>query len=332
MATIYDIAREAGVSIATVSKVINQTGRISDKTRKHVQDVMKRIDYQPSVVASALTKKRTYSLGLLIPDIANPFFAELARSIEDQAHELGYSLVICSTDNDLTREERYVNVLRQKSADGIIIATGARNDAMMKQLMKYKLPVAVIAREMPLLAVDTVLVDDYLGGYLAASHLTGLGHRNIAVIAEDLAVMSSKERVRGYRKALEEAGIPYDDNLVAVSPFHVEGGKATAKELLSGANPPSAIFGCNDLLAIGVVQAARELGLRVPEDVSVVGFDNTVLATIIDPPLTSVAQPVQQMGKEIVQLITGEIDGSKPSKQRLVLLPELVVRGTTSAV
>ncbi|KAF9122537.1 hypothetical protein BGX30_001921, partial [Mortierella sp. GBA39] len=311
VATIYDIAREAGVSIATVSKVINQTGRISDKTRKHVQDVMKRIDYQPSVVASALTKKRTYSLGLLIPDIANPFFAELARSIEDHAHELGYSLVICSTDNDLTREERYVNVLRQKSADGIIIATGARNDTMMKQLMKYKLPVAVIAREMPLLAVDTVLVDDYLGGYLAASHLTGLGHRNIAVIAEDLAVMSSKERVRGYRKALEEAGITYDDNLVAVT---------------------APIFGCNDLLAIGVVQAARELGLRVPEDVSVVGFDNTVLATIIDPPLTSVAQPVQQMGKEIVQLITGEIDGSKPSKQRLVLLPELVVRGTTSAV
>jgi len=332
MATIYDIAKEAGVSIATVSKVINQTGRISDKTRKRVQDVMKRIDYQPSVVASALTKKRTYTLGLLIPDIANPFFAEVARSIEDHAQLMGYSLVICSTDNDPSKEERYVNVLRQKSADGIMIATGDRNDALMKQLLKLKVPIAVIAREMPALAVDTVLVDDYLGGYLAASHLIELGHRSIAAIAEDLSVMSSRERVRGYRQALEEHGIAFDESLVAVSPFHVEGGKKTALNLLGRPNPPSAVFACNDLLAIGVVQAARERGLSVPRDLSVVGFDNTIIATIIDPPLTTVAQPVQEMGSQIVQLISQEIDGNKSSKQRIVLLPELVVRGSTSAV
>ncbi|OPA75202.1 LacI family transcriptional regulator [Paenibacillus selenitireducens] len=332
MATIYDIAREAGVSIATVSKVMNQTGRISDKTRKHVLDIMKKSDYQPSVVASALTKKRTYTLGLLIPDLANPFFAEVARSIEDSAQLLGYNLVISSTDNELSKEERYVNVLRQKRVDGIILATGARSDSIVKQLLKQKLPIAVIAREMPSFVVDTVLVDDFLGGYLATSHLIELGHRRIAVIAEDLGVMSSRERVRGYKQALEESGIAYEDRLVVVSPFHVQGGKETATELLRGPLKPTAIFACNDLLAIGVVQAVREQGMSVPQDVSVVGFDNTLLATIIDPSLTTVAQPIQEMGRQIVQLITQEIDGSKPNKQRLVLLPELVIRNSTTKI
>ncbi|QJD87270.1 LacI family DNA-binding transcriptional regulator [Cohnella herbarum] len=329
MATIYDIAKEANVSIATVSKVINQNGRISDKTRKRVSDIMKRLNYQPSMVASALTKKRTYTIGLLIPDLANPFFAEIARSVEDRAHELGFNLVICNTDNDSVKEESYTVLLKQKGVDGIILATGAHNNAILKKLLHQKQVIAVIARDMPSLAVDTVLVDDFLGGYLAANHLIELGHRSIAVITEKFEVMSSRERVRGYRQAIEEAGLLFEEKWVRVSSFQVQDGKATAGLLLDEDNPPTAIFACNDLLAIGAIQAARERGLSVPRDLSVVGFDNTILATIIDPPLTTIAQPIQELGKQIVDLISQEINEKKTSKQRLVLLPELVVRGST---
>lgn len=330
MATIYDIAKEAGVSIATVSKVINRNGRISDKTRKRVLDIMKRLDYQPSLVASALTKKRTYTIGLLIPDLANPFFAEIARSVEDRAHALGFNLVICNTDNDPAKEESYADLLKQKGADGIVLATGARNNEIVKKLLAQNPAIAVLAREMPSLAVDTVLVDDFLGGYLAADHLIGLGHRRIAVVTEKFEVMSSRERVRGYRQALEEAGISYEEDLVRVSSFHVQDGKETALRLLEEPNPPTAIFACNDLLAIGAIQAARERGIAVPRELSVVGFDNTILATIIDPPLTTVAQPIQEMGARTVDLISDEINGTSSGKQRIVLLPELVVRGSTA--
>lgn len=332
MATIYDIAKAANVSIATVSKVMNQNGRISDKTRKRIMDIMQQMNYQPSVVASALTKKRTYTIGLLIPDLANPFFAEIARSVEDRAQELGFNLVICNTDNNVEKEERYIGLLKQKGADGIIMATGAHNNAIVKKLLQQNQTIAVIARDMPSLAVDAVLVDDYLGGYLAANHLIELGHRHIAVIAESLEVMSSRERVRGCRQAMEEAGLVLEDRWVRVSAFHVQDGKATAGILLDEPNAPTAIFACNDLLAIGVIQAARERGMNVPRELSVVGFDNTILATIIDPPLTTIAQPIQELGKQVVDLISKDIGGKATSKQRFVLLPELIVRGSTGEI
>lgn len=327
--TIYDVAREAGVSIATVSKVINDTGRISDKTRAKVLQIMERLDYQPSVVASALTGKSTYTIGLLIPDLANPFFAEVARSVEDRGHELGFNLVMCSTDNNPDKEAQYISLLKQKRVDGIIVATGTSNEALLRDLVKQKIPLALIARDMPALAVDSVLVDDFIGGYLATSHLTSLGHRRIAIIVEDLSLMSSKERLRGYRHALEEERLPYDESLVLVSDFTVEGGKRCTRQLLQMAEPPTAVFACNDLLAIGAVQAARELGLKLPDDLSVVGFDNTILATIIDPPLTTVAQPIQDMGRQVMDLLVQEVKGQKKLKQRIVLLPQLVVRKST---
>jgi len=330
--TIYDVAKEAGVSIATVSKVINQTGRISDKTRAHVNKVMERLDYQPSVVASALTGKSTYTIGLLIPDLANPFFAEIARSVEDRGSELGFNLVICNTDNEPNKGIQYISLLKQKRVDGIIIATGLQNE-LMKGLTGQGIPLALIAREMPMLAVDTVLVDDYMGGYLATSHLIRLGHRRIAIIAEDLELMSSKERVRGYRYALEEAGIAAEERFVTESElFTLEGGKEQTRKLLEQPDGPTAIFACNDLLAIGVMQAARELGVNVPNDLSVVGFDNTILATITDPPLTTVAQPIQDIGRQVIDLLVQEINRQKTSKQRIILVPNLVVRSTTKAI
>jgi DNA-binding LacI/PurR family transcriptional regulator len=328
--TIYDVAKKAGVSIATVSNVVNGTGKIGDKTKLKVLEIMKEINYRPSVVASALMGKSTYTIGLLIPDISNPFFAEIARSVEDRGHELGFNLVICSTDNNPKKEAQYLSLLKQKSVDGIILGTGLRNDITLKELQEENVPIAVIARETTSITANSVLVDDYSGGYQATSHLIELGHERIAVIAEDLNVMSSRERVRGYKQALEEKGLNVDEKYILVSDFTVEDGKKITHQLLDSDNPPTAVFACNDMLAIGVIQAARDKGYNIPEKLSVVGFDNTILATVTDPPLTTVAQPILEMGHQVVDLLIQEIKEKKKVKKRIMLSPDLIVRKTTS--
>ncbi|WP_260405284.1 LacI family DNA-binding transcriptional regulator, partial [Paenibacillus sp. 598K] len=200
-ATIYDIAREAGVSIATVSKVINQKGKISADKRREILAIMERLRYQPSRIASALTGKHTYTLGLLIPDIANPFFAEVARSVEDRGHELGYSIIICSTDNREERISQYLAVLRQKQVDGIIIGTGMDSGELLREL-DMETPAVVIGREVPAVPVHTVVADDRYGGRLAAEHLLNGGHHRLGVLVEGLDIMSSRERLRGFRERL----------------------------------------------------------------------------------------------------------------------------------
>ncbi|MBP1964392.1 LacI family DNA-binding transcriptional regulator [Paenibacillus aceris] len=327
--TIYDVAQAAGVSIATVSKVINATGRISDKTRKHVHSVMEQLKYQPSMVASALTGKSTYTIGLTLPDLANPFFAEIARSVEDRGHEHGFSVFICSTDNDPDKEVKYLSLLMQKRVDGMISATRIQNDHFLKKLIQQNIPIALITGEMPTLAVDTVMVDDYLGGFQAGNHLVELGHRQIAILVEDMDNMSNRERIRGCKQALGNAGLQVEEHLIATGGFTVETGQKAMLQLLQLEDRPSAVFACNDLLAIGAIRAAREAGMQLPNDLSVVGFDNTILATLIDPPLTTIAQPIQEIGRRAVDLLVQEIKGEKVLKQRVVLLPELVLRNSS---
>lgn len=326
--TIYDVAEKAGVAISTVSKVLNNTGSLADKTRKKVKETMEELNYQPSVVASV--KKRIQTIGLLIPNIANPFMAEVARSIENHAKRHGYSLMICSTDNDLKTEVEYISILKQKYTDGIIVATGLKKEKAIKELIKTDLPIALLSREVPSLAADTVLVDDYLGGYEATRHLIDLGHEKIAMITEDTFFSTLRARVRGYKKALEEAGLNYDESLVLTNNISVEEGKKAMLILLKKSSPPTAVFASTESLAIGAVQGARELMVKVPDELSIVGFDDTVLSTICEPPLTTIAQPIDEMGKKVVELLIEEIEKKKESKQRVVLSPKLIVRNSTA--
>lgn len=331
--TIYDVAKEAGVSIATVSNAINGKGKISKQRREQIFRIMERLQYQPSVIASALTGKKTFTLGLLIPDISNPFFAEIARAIEDQAHQQGYSVIICSTDNNDERVERYITLLEQKSVDGIIIGTGIGNMDIITQLQSRSTPIAMIAREASSVAVDTVVADDFVGGMMAAQHLAQLGHRRLAVLSENLKVSSSRERIRGFKQGLADAGLAFEESDVVICEYKIDEGKRGASELLrrGGEERPTAIFCCNDQLAIGALQAAKESGVRVPEELSIVGFDNTILATVTDPPLTTVAQPMEQMGKLAFNLVIESLNNKDSVKQRIVLRPELVVRRSTSS-
>ncbi|MGG1312722.1 MULTISPECIES: LacI family DNA-binding transcriptional regulator [Cohnella] len=331
-ATIYDVAKEAGVSIATVSNAINGKGKISKKRREQIFKIMEKLNYQPSRIASALVGKRTYTLGLLIPDISNPFFSEIARAIEDHAHQTGYSVIICSTDNKDERVERYISVLEQNSVDGIIIGTGIDNLDILTQLQERGVPFVMISRETFALAADTVVADDFVGGMLAARHLAELGHRRMAILSENLKVSSSRERIRGFKQGLLDMGVPFDDADIVICEYRIEEGRRGAQELLARADKPTAIFCCNDLLAIGAMQVARQLGVKVPDDLSIVGFDDTILASVTNPPLTTVAQPIEQMGKQAFQLLIHNLDNADAAKQRVVIRPELTVRQSTGPV
>ncbi|WP_213021349.1 LacI family DNA-binding transcriptional regulator [Siminovitchia terrae] len=331
--TIYDVAEAANVSIATVSKVINNTGNISDKTRKRVKQAMKDLEYHPNILASALMGKQTKTIGLLIPDLANPFFSELARRIEDRGHELGYNLVICNTDYDGDKEDKYLQLLNQKMVDGFVLASGFEDLEKVEELIKREIPVVIVARDFPMFSVNAVAIDDFMGGYIAANHLMELGHKNIGVIARDL--WSNRERLRGFNHALDEHGLKLNKNFEYIMDIHdidhiYEGREMTKKYLLED-DRPTAIFACNDLLAAGAIQEAKELGFKIPENLSVIGFDNTSIATVIDPPLTTIAQPIESMGREVMDLMVSIISGEKKEKSRVTLLPSLVKRKTTKA-
>ncbi|MGM0877476.1 MAG: LacI family DNA-binding transcriptional regulator [Bacillota bacterium] len=328
--TIYDVAKEAGVAISTVSKVLNNTGSIGAKTRKKVEETMRKLNYQPSVAASV--KKRIQTIGLLIPNIADPFMAEIARTIEDHGRKFGFSLIICSTDNDLDNEMEYVSILKQKYIDGIIIATGLKNTAALKELISNEIPVALLAREVPSLAVNTVVVNDFLGAFEATSYLIKLGHQKIAMVTEDIYFPVTKSRLDGYKQALEQADINYNENLVTINNTGFTDALDSTVKLLNLPEPPTAIFASTEPLAIGAMQGVRESGFDIPKDISIVGFDNSILAKMCYPQLTTVSQPIQEMGKKIIELLVEEIKDPKKLKHRIVMSPELVIRGTASEI
>ncbi|HWO97080.1 MAG TPA: LacI family DNA-binding transcriptional regulator [Bacillus sp. (in: firmicutes)] len=330
--TIYDIAREAGVSATTVSKVINNKGRISDKTRKRILAIIEELHYQPNVLASAMKGKSTYTIALLIPDMANPVYSEYLKHIEEYGQEHGFSVVMCSTGSDPKKEAKHIALLRQKYVDGFIIASVFKNEAVLKQLMEDEIPLVFFSLQRPELPVASVAGDDYLGGYIATEHLLSLGHRRIGIIAEE-ATISGTERIRGYEKALINAGIEIDESLImSIDEPTIEGARQHARKLLDGKQRPTAIFGCNDVLAIGTMLAAKELGINLPDELSIMGFDNTVMCDIVEPQLSSVAPPVQEMGRQAMELLIQQIEQKDNMKQRISLLPELVIRRSTSAL
>jgi DNA-binding LacI/PurR family transcriptional regulator len=327
--TIYDVAKKAGVSIATVSKVINNTGNMRESTRQKVKETMKQMNYQPSVMASALMGKKTETLGLLVPDISNPFFSEMARTIEDRAHERGMSVIMCSTDENAEKELKYVELLQRKQVDGFIVASSFHDKSLLQELIKNNIPLVMLTQDDPSLDVSKVSVDDFKGGYEATSYHFSNGHRKIAIIAEN--AHSSILRIYGYREAHEAYGVACNEEYILRTNASIPSGKKIFEELFSRTDidPPTAIFACNDQLAIGVIQGARERGLEIPKDLAIIGFDNTILATTTVPGLTTVAQPIAVMGKKIVDVLIEEIKEGKSLNERILYNPELIVRGTT---
>jgi LacI family transcriptional regulator len=263
---------------------------------------------------------------MMVPDSANPFFAEVARGIEDTSFEQEYSVILCNSDGDMEKEQFYINVLVEKRVDGIIFVAAGGSAQHIRNLLERDMPLVVVDREIADVEVDSVLTDNLQGGYLATKHLIELGHRRIGCITGPSDLTPSAERVIGYKRALMERNLAVNENLILKGDFQYESGYQAVREFLAMDEPPTAVFACNDLMAVGAISGVRENGGRVPEDLAIVGFDDIALASFTNPPLTTIAQPQYEIGVLAAQMLMERIkDKAMPPRRRL-LKTTLVVR------
>lgn len=327
-ANIKDVAQRAGVSISTVSRALNDTDYpVKPETRKKVLEAAAELGFRPNDLARGLLSSKSRTIGLIIPDISNPYYPELSLGVESTASEHGYSVVFCNTGRSAEKLEQYVDVLLQKRADGIILAGGGTQSRQASQVLSdFELAVALVGRHS--LPFPSVQIDNRKAAREATSHLLDLGHQKVAFISGPSNLTSVQDRLTGYYEALRERGIERDDRLVREGNFEPRSGYSAAMALLQGEPRPTAIFAANDRMAISAISAAIDLGLSVPKDLSVVGFDDTVLASQVRPSLTTVAVPAYEMGVSVMKLLLDTLAG-KECPQTVWLSAELVVRQST---
>jgi LacI family transcriptional regulator len=331
--TIKDIARLAEVSTATVSMILNnKDGNISTATREKVLRIVKENNYIPNTMARSLVTRQTKTIGLVIPDIANPFFPELARGAEDKASEVGYSIIYCNTDDDLEKEEKYINMLAEKMVDGIVFTQSAKRTGEVSPIDRGTIPVVLIDRDMESSNVKgKVLVDNLEGAYKGVKHLIDKGCKKIAFITGALTSNTAKDRLAGYKKALEESGLQYNASYVRAGQYKTQWGLAAIKQMLDEGLSFDAVFCGNDLIAISVIKALKNNGYNIPADIAVVGFDDIYMASVVEPGLTTVKQPIYEMGYKAVELLIEVLE--KPEKgieqKKIILDTELIIRSST---
>ena len=327
-ATIADVANRSGVSTATVSRVLSGAVPARAATRERVLTAARELDYRPSGIARALKRSETRTIGLLVTDIGNPFFPQIVRAVEDEAHLRGYGVVLCNAGDDPDRELAYLDVLLERRVDGLIVASARATRRHADRLASVPMPVVLVNSDAPAGRLSGITVAHRLGARLAADHLLALGHRRLAHIAAPSAhAAAARLRHAGVTDALRGAGIDPSALLVAEGDEHVDGGSRAAELLLAEGPGPTGIVCYNDLTAVGALRAIRAAGLRVPDDVSVVGFDDIELAAWTDPPLTTIRQPTDALGLWAVEHLI--VHGSAAKVERVVLEPELVVRSST---
>ena len=330
MATIKDVAAMAGISYTTVSHVLNKTRPVSEPVRLKVEEAIARLDYVPSAVARSLKAKTTATIGLLVPNSLNPYFAELARGIEDYCERNGYCVILCNSDDDAEKQRSYLRVLLEKRVDGLIVTSvGGDDSGLAAGLSAVRTPMVIVDRALDGIDVDLVRIDHEEGAYLATRHLLELGHRDIACIGGPGHTRVAQMRLAGYQRALREAGIEVLASRTLESDFTSTGGYAAAVELLSQ-HPPSAIFASNDMIGFGVLRAAAERNVRVPGELSVIGFDDIQMGRYVYPALTTVGQSILQLGETAAELLLQRIATPQlPIDQRIVT-PSIVLRESTA--
>jgi LacI family transcriptional regulator len=329
--TMREVAQRAGVSVSTVSRVMSDHPDVSSDTRDKVQTAVDELQYRRSVLARGLILNRTDSLGLLVSDITNPFYPQLAKGIEDRAAAEGWVLIMGNTERDGQRLDSYVDAMLERAVDGIIFGSVTAGDRSVPRLVEAGYPVVLVNRRHPEVETNMVIVDNIKGGRLATQHLLDLGHTSIAHIAGPDWAMNAVDRRRGYEEALAGAGIDQDPELITEGDFGVRGGAEAAKHLLSLDTAPTAMFATNDLMALGALEAIQELGLQCPRDVSVVGFDNVALAESKLIRLTTISHRIYEMGAKAVEVLLQLINEGEPDSPIQELLePELLIRNTTA--
>jgi len=333
MATIRDVAERAGVAPITVSRVLNNSGYVSQETRERVESAAAELEYVPNMLARSLRSNRTDTFALVLTDITNPFWTTVARGVEDAASEHGFNVILCNTDEQVSKQERYLSVLLRKQVDGFLFVPARSRTESLDMIRKQAVPVVVLDRHIPNVDVDTVRCNSERGSYRLLRHLLELGHRRIAILAGPQDVSTSQDRILGYRNALIEAGIEIDDRLIECNEYTAESGYLMAHRVLSLRPRPTALFAANNFIAVGALRALRELGLQVPQDISIVGFDDLPPYYIIEPFLTVAVQPAYTMGYKAATLLIERItqpvhDGF----QELLLSSEIKIRRSTQAI
>jgi LacI family transcriptional regulator len=335
--TIEDVAARAGVSISTVSRVVNQSVPVDPATEGRVREAIAELGYRPNLLARSFRQRVTHTIGLLVPDISNPFFAKVARAIEDAGFAAGYSVVLCNSDLSEVKQATYIDVLLAKGVDGLIlISTGfippESGFDLIDRIRGAGVPCVVVDRDLGELPIDQVMVDNHQGGYTVGQYLLRLGHRRFACVSGERDMAPSAGRIAGFLQALGDAEKLHPDVTLVTGNSHHEGGIAAAEELLRKGVEFTAVFAFNDLMAMGVIAALQRAGRRVPEDVSVVGFDDIPQTSAMFPSVTTIAQPTAELGQRSVELLLERIKNQTGPTQRLVLSTTLIERESCRAV
>jgi LacI family transcriptional regulator len=323
--TLHDVAREARVSIKTVSRVVNGELTVSAETAARVREAIDRLGYRPNQLARSLQGRRSRTIGLMIADISNPFYAGCVKAVEEMARERGYAVILCASDEDAVIEREYVGLLTQRRIDGLLLVPAADGHQYLKEEQAAGLPIVTLDRPADGVLTDTVVVQNRVGTLKAIEHLIQVhGHRRIAFVGAGEHLYTTRMRLQGYREALEVAGL---EELCTNGAPNIASAARATRELIESPEPPTAIFAVNNLITVGVLQALEQAGLRVPEDIALTGFDDFELAAVLHPRLTLVRQPAAELGRRAVGLLFDRLEGRQPLEpRRIVLETELIVR------
>lgn len=324
--TIYDVAREAGVSMATVSRVVNNNPNVKPQTRKKVFEAIDRLGYRPNAVARGLASKKTTTVGVVIPDISNSIFAEVARGIEDIATMYHYNIILCNADKKKDKEIRVINTLLEKQVDGLLFMGGVVTEEHIQAFNTSSVPVVLCGTTSADETLPSVDIDHELAAFEAVNRLISGGHRTIAMISGTLHdPATGYARYQGYRKALEQAGIEVQDELVRIGNYRYESGIEAMNHFLELSNRPTAVFSATDEMAIGAIHTIQDRGLKVPDDISVISVDNIRMASMVRPQLTTVAQPMYDIGAVSMRLLT-KLMNKETVEQIQVILPHEIIQ------
>lgn len=326
--SIRDVASLAGVSVGTVSNVLNNPELVAESTRDRVHRAIEDLGFVRNGSARQLRAGKSRSVGAIVLDVANPFFTEVTRGIEDRLREENCLLVLCNSDDSLEKEAHYLGVLEEQRVRGVLITPASRDVSRLEHMRRMGTAVVLLDRTSPTPDLCSVGVDDVRGGELAGEHLLGLGHRQIAFLNGPRSIRQCADRRRGLRKAVRNAGLDPDRVIeeITVSSLNAEGGEAAIAPMLRRSSPPPAMFCVNDLTALGVLRALLRRGLSVPDDVAVVGYDDVEFAAMLSTPLTSVRQPKYRLGQAAAELLLAEADEAGHRHEQRLFQPELVVR------
>lgn len=327
--TINEVAKIAGVSKATISRVLNNSKPVSSEVKDRVMKVIAETGYSPNLLARGLATQETRLIGVVIPDITNPYFSELVKGIEEEANSKDYNILLCNSYLNHQKEIRYLNILKDKVVDGIIFMTTDQTKEQEVFFEKYDKAVITIGRSLEGISISSVDIDNFLSAYVAVNYLISLNHKRIGMVRGPLINKSAgNNRYEGYIKAIEQSGIVYDHKLIVEGSFSSKDGYNAMSRLLNIKNPPTAVFFANDDMAVGGISCIVSNGLKVPEDISVVGFDDIPIASIFIPSLTTIKQPIFEMGKSAVTNLIKKIKGKTVEKHK-VFETELVIRNST---